>query len=237
MTNIAREKLGFRYGEKGTHTSRTIMSKELDLLLSVIEPAASREEYKRAIIEENVLGKRTEATRRLSAQRLSELYGLDPSIPVFRMLRFLWDRDSDGRPLIAFLCAYARDPLLRLTAPAILEIESGTPVSSANIDQVLFRTLEDRFNPSILNKISRNAASSWTQSGHLSGRAKKTKSEPVVTAGAVAFALFLGYLEGRRAKGLLESEWLRVLEISLLEVDQLILKASQRGFLEYRFAG
>ena len=71
------------------------------------------------------MAKRTVSTRRLTNQRLAELYGLDPSIPVFRVLRKLWDRDAAGRPLLAIQCAIARDPLLAATAPAILALALG----------------------------------------------------------------------------------------------------------------
>jgi hypothetical protein len=36
-----------------------------------------------------------------------ELYGLGPTIPLFRVLRRLWDLDSGGRPLLALLAAIA----------------------------------------------------------------------------------------------------------------------------------
>ena len=107
---------GFRWGEKGTHTSRTIMLDELRSVLVNCEPDAARDDYLSAIREDNCLGKRTAATRRLSSQRLSELYGLDPAVPLFRVLRRCWYTDRDGQPLLALLLALARDPLLRVSA-------------------------------------------------------------------------------------------------------------------------
>ena len=43
---------------------------------------------------------------------------LGDQVTLFRLLRYFWEVDSPGRPLLAFLCASARDPLLRVTAPA-----------------------------------------------------------------------------------------------------------------------
>ena len=77
---------GFRSGDKGTHTSRTMMLAELSALIAICGPDSGRETYTAAIIEDNALGKTTVSTRKLSAQRLSELYGLDRSIPIFRQL-------------------------------------------------------------------------------------------------------------------------------------------------------
>ena len=97
---------GFRSGERGTHTSRTIMLDELSLLLAAVPgAAASRRDYAEAVLDGNCLGKRTAATRKLSLQRLTELYGLDTRLLLFRMLKGLWERHEAGRPLLALLLA------------------------------------------------------------------------------------------------------------------------------------
>ncbi len=54
---------GFRRGPGGTHSSRTIMLRELGTLLQHVEPDADLESYRRAIVIENVLAKNTMATR------------------------------------------------------------------------------------------------------------------------------------------------------------------------------
>src|SRR5688572_2945057 len=81
---------GFRQGAKGTHSSRTIMLDDLSSVMSATTPATPRREYIDAITDGNCLGKSTAATRRLSSQRLSELYALDPEVPIFRIFRRLW---------------------------------------------------------------------------------------------------------------------------------------------------
>jgi hypothetical protein len=105
---------GFRWGQKGTHTSRTIMLDELRALLANCRPEASRTDYLSSIFEDNCLGKRTAATRKLSGQRLSELYALDPEVPLFRVMRYCWYADRQGQAFLALLLALARDPLLRV---------------------------------------------------------------------------------------------------------------------------
>lgn len=84
-----RAALGFRDEDRGTHTSRTIMLAELRHMLSSAPPTTTKEGYWHSIVEENVLGKRTGSTRRVSAQRLSELYGLDVNVALFRVFRSL----------------------------------------------------------------------------------------------------------------------------------------------------
>ena len=56
-------KVGFRFGAKGTHTSRTMMFDELAAVLAAAPETASREDYAAAIVEGNCLGKATTATR------------------------------------------------------------------------------------------------------------------------------------------------------------------------------
>src|SRR5262249_10549032 len=109
--------MGFRCGDKGTHTSRTLMLAELTSVFEVCPPDAQRERYAEAVLDHNCLSKRTVVNRKLSLQRLSELYGLDPHILLFRVLRRQWELDDTGRPLLTLLAALARDPLLRLTVP------------------------------------------------------------------------------------------------------------------------
>ena len=75
------ETIGFRFGAKGTHTSRTMMLEELSRVLEATNQDARRADYAAAIIDGNCLSKPTASTRRLSNQRLGELYGLDPDDP------------------------------------------------------------------------------------------------------------------------------------------------------------
>jgi|APSaa5957512622_1039677.scaffolds.fasta_scaffold13263_2 hypothetical protein len=235
--NTHRGMLGFRDGDRGTHTSRTIMSTELTLLLDQLPGEADKEAYRRAVVDENVLGKRTSATRKLSFQRLSELYGLDFSIPMFRYLRFLWDVDREGRPLTAFLLSYARDPLLRMTNPAISNADTGSIVVKDDIEKAIVEASGERFGAVTLGSLVRNTASSWTQSGHLSGRVRKQRTHPQATAGSAAMALFLGYLEGMRAQRLFDTPWTRLLEVPLQRFQDLTVEAARHGWLDYLRAG
>jgi hypothetical protein len=106
-TSTAAE-FGFRFGDKGTHTSRTLMFEELGQVLKGTTKDADRTAFAAAIIDENLTDKRTAATRRLKNQRLGELYPLDRSVSIFRVLLQLWESDEHGRPLLALLCGLAR---------------------------------------------------------------------------------------------------------------------------------
>jgi hypothetical protein len=150
------EASGFRFGAKGTHTSRTMMFEELSHVLQATAPDARRADYAAAIIDGNCLSKQTASTRRL--KRLGELYGLDPSIPLFRILRRLWDIEADCRPFLALLAAIARDPLLAATCPAIVAMPAKAELLRDAMRGALKAVVGDRLNDSTLEKACRNAA-------------------------------------------------------------------------------
>ena len=236
MTSTEQE-AGLRTGDRGTHTSRTMMLAELRELLAAVPADAAREDYARAIIQDNVLGKQTSSNRRLTNQRLGELYGLGPTVPVFRVLRRLWDVDEEGRPLLALLCALARDPLLRGTAPAVLDLAPGQELLRSGMTEAIVQEVGDRLNPSILDKVARNAGSSWTQSGHLEGRVRKIRVRVRATPGAAAFALWLGTLQGLSGENLLRTFWARVLDATPGDLLDLTLRAKQLGLVQARVGG
>ncbi|MBI3097945.1 MAG: hypothetical protein HYY93_06805 [Planctomycetes bacterium] len=228
------DRLGFRAGERGTHTCRTIMLEDLARLLGTLPQDAPREDYVRSIVEDNLLGKQTTSTRVLTAQRLSELYALDPAIPLFRTLRRVWALDEDGRPLLAMLCALARDPLLRATADSVLDTPPGEDLSRQRVKDAVRDEVGSRLNESSLDKTVRNTASSWTQSRHLTGRSRKIRRRVSATPGAAAYALFLGYLQGHRSQRLFQTPWTKALDATARDLMALAAEAKRLGFLDMK---
>jgi len=213
------------------------MLEELDGLLQAVPAQASREDYALAIIEENILGKETTATRRSTNQRLGELYGLDRRIPLFRVLRRVWALDPKGRPLFALLAGLARDPLLRATAGHVLSLRKGEELVRTSLLDVLRGAVGDRLRESILDKVARNASSSWTQSGHLQGRTRKKRCEVDPTPAAVAFALWLGSMEGKAGEDLLETLWAAVLDRPTHLLLDLMLQSKGMGLVQAQVGG
>lgn len=228
---------GFRTGNRGTHTSRTIMLGELRAVLSHCRPDATRADYLSAIHDDNSLGKRTSATRELSSQRLSELYALDPEVPLFRVMRRCWYADRDGQAVLALLLALARDPLLRVTAPPVLRMRPGEELARQQMTDALNRAVGSRFNENTLDKIVRNAASSWTQSGHLKGRGRKVRQSVTPTAATTAYALLLGYLAGARGAALFETLWAQALDAPAGDLMHLAMDARRLGFMDMSQSG
>src|ERR1700752_769739 len=169
---------------------------ELTTLFASVPAHGDRAYYATSIIEGNCLAKPTASTRKLTNQRLGELYGLDPSLPIFRTLRVAWTLDESSRPLLAVLVALARDPLLRSTAANVISLPEGSEFQRSPMRESLRAAVGDRLNDSTLNKVIRNASSSWTQSGHLSGRTFKVRNQVRATPAAIALAIFLAYRAG-----------------------------------------
>lgn len=231
------EQLGFKSGTSGTHTSRTIMLEELSMLLAAAGQGATREEFVHAVVEDNVLGKSTTSTRRISAQRLTELYALDTTVPIFRLLQKLWTIDRDSQPLIALLSALARDPLLRCTAPTVIGVREGQSFDRDATTEALKLYAGKRLNDAIVDKVVRNAAASWTQSGHLVGRTFKKRQRVKPSPAAVTMALFLGYLQGLRGAGLLRTLWCEVLDSTPEALAGIASRASMSGLMRFRQLG
>ena len=213
------------------------MLKELTLVFEACPPDAARERYAEAVLDHNCLGKRTVANRKLSLQHLRELYGLDPDILLFRVLCRQWELDDTGRPLLALLAALARDPLLRLTVPPILCLRPGQELSRQRLTAALRAGVEDRLNDNTLDKVVRNTASSWTQSGHLSGRGRKMRQQVHSTPIVTMYALLLGYLLGLRGMGLFESFWAQVLDSPTNELISQAMDARRLGLLDCSQSG
>lgn len=228
---------GFRWGQKGTHTSRTIMLEELRLLLSYCQHDATREEYMTAILEDNCLGKKTAATRRLTGQRLSELYGLDSQITLFRVLRYCWYAEPRGQRLLALLLSLARDPLLRITAAPVLKMQPGVELSRQRITDALNRAVGDRLSDNTLDKVVRNSASSWTQSGHLKGHSRKMRVQAEATPASTAYALFVGHLAGIRTENVFDTLWSDALDAPPSETKGLAFEARRQGYLDMSDSG
>jgi hypothetical protein len=228
---------GFRWGDRGTHTSRTIMLDELQAVLSHCPPNATRDDYLAAIQHDNCLGKRTAATRKLSSQRLSELYALDPETLLFRVMRRCWYADRAGQAALALLLALARDPLLRATAPPVLRMRPGNELARQQMTDALSRAVGSRLSESTLDKVVRNTASSWTQSGHLEGRGRKVRRSVTPTAVTTAFALLLGHVAGTRGAALFETLWAQVLDAPVSELMRLAMDARRLGFLDVSQSG
>ena len=226
---------GFSFKRAGAHTARTMMLEELIALLTYVErPDADKRDYLRAIDDENCLGKRSGKTRILTYRHLVDLYSLDRTNVIFRSLLYFWNRDIDGRPLLALLCTYARDSIFRSTAAFILKFPEGTTITRESLEEFIDSQEPGRFSKATLTSTAQNINSTWTKSGHLLGRARKVRTQANPTAGSVSYALLLGYLTGVRGQALFQSEYIKLLDRTFDKAIELAEEASRKGWIVFK---
>lgn len=231
------EKLGIKFTPGGAHISRTMMLGELETLLASVPGGSVAADYREAVVERNVLGKTTDSTRQKSLRHLRELYGLEESMPVFAALRRLTAIDAASLPLLAIQVAWSRDTLLRATSSAVLDAREGDLVEPAGLAAEVVAEFPGHYSELNRNKIARNAASSWTQSGHLVGRTKKTRHLVAASPAAVALALFLGNAAGFHGASVFGNPWCRLLDLPPGRARSMGLEAHRAGLLNLRAIG
>lgn len=214
-----------------------MMLAELAAALTAVPVSSGTADYREAILLRNVLGKTTDTTRQKSYRHLRELYALDDAVPIFKLLRTLHAIDAASLPLLAMLVAWSRDPLLRATTPAVLEMPEGTLVTTEDLAQAVVTCFPDHYSEPNCNKIARNAGSSWTQSGHLAGRAKKIRQRVKPTVVAVTMALFLGDIAGAHGASVFSNPWCRLLDLNPDRAKAMGQEAYRAGLLNLRAVG
>jgi hypothetical protein len=230
-------RLGFKLGKGGAHAARSMMLADLERVMTAAGSEAGKEDYRREIVDTNVLSKRTVRNRRLSYKHLRELYALDPSVCLFRAFRTLWMHDAAGRPVLALQLALGRDALLRVSAPYILGTVLGDNVTSEETGALLAREDKSRFSVASLKSFVRNIHGTWTQAGFLKGKVHKLRASPSIGPTNVAYALFMSHLDGFEAPRLFSSDWVRVLDQTRERLIELTQSAAQRGLLVFRRTG
>lgn len=233
----AAERDGFRVDTFGTILSRSIMLRDLRSLLSECPLDSTFDCYRAAIVEGNLLGKPTASARRIGFNRLKEFYALDPRIAVFRALRDLWAADEAAQPLLALLCATARDPILRAMTPFVLNVPAGSLVSAPMASEEGSRQFPDKFSSATSLVLGKNAVSSWAQAGLLEGSRDRRRARANSRPPSVAYALLLGDLCGRRGISLFSTIWTAMLDAPAHVLREQALAAARQGWIEYRAAG
>src|SRR5262249_25323440 len=153
------------------------------------------------------------------------------------VLRRLWSLDGQGQPLLALLAAIARDPLLAATCPAIVALPPNAELHRDTMKGAMLAVIGDRLNDNTLEKVCRNAASTWAQSGHLEGRTFKRRRSVLATPPCTAFAIYLAHAAGFRGGSIFSSGWLSTLDCDPARARQLALDAKRIGLLDLRVAG
>ncbi len=229
---------GFTDKKGSVLTKRTMMYNELVTVLDyVCDIETGVEDFKNAIIDDNCTGKRSGATRNYTYSYLKNLYGLDPSVLIFRALRYFWQRDIKARPLLAFLCAFSRDSILKETFPFVQKQPIATTVTKDACKVFIQQTFQGRFGENMTDSLVRNLMATWKQASYLEGFKKKVRTQPELTAGGVSYALFLGFLQGISGEVLFETKYCKLMDYHKSLLIEKASEASRKGWIVLKRIG
>ena len=232
------ESFGFKFSDGGAHISRTMMLAELEAMLAAVPAGSSQDDYRIAILGRNVLGKTTDSTRKKTLRHMRELYAVDEAVPIFGLLRKLQAVDRGASlPLLAIQVAWSRDPLLRATTQPVLDAAAGDRVERASLVQAFEAVFPNQYSAATLKTTTQNAASSWTQAGHLKGQVRKVRQRVKPTPVAVTMALFFGQVAGYHGAEVFGSPWVRLLDLVPDRARAMALEAHRAGLLNLRAVG
>lgn len=231
------KRFGFSTRKSSGHMSRSMMLPELRQLLAAVSAHAVRADYRIAIVEANVLGKPTFSSRRKAEKHLYELYGLDPSLALFRNLRRFAAEDADSLPLLGLVCAFCRDAQLRASFSLIEELKPGEVLPRERMEAHLESAFPERYSEVMKAALATRISTTWTAAGHLKGRAVKRRAIPQPRVAASAYAMLGGYLLGLRGEILTSSVFARLVGADPSVIVAHLSTAARNGWLRFRHAG
>lgn len=233
----ALDRLGFSVG--GAISSRTAMLSELQMLLTVVPVYAPFEAYRHAVEVENVLHKASSSNRAKTWKFLSNLYGLDPRLPILRQFRKMYAIADADRSLLTALLAMAREPILRASLGMVLDCPVGRWLGREDFEAWIRKFAPGRYSESMYLSFSHNLYASFFQFGYLGKSALKVRlrTRPQNGMAAVAFAAFLDWLCGRNGIALITSEYSRALDLPREDHLAFLSAAGRQGLMRVAYSG
>jgi hypothetical protein len=223
--------LGFSNAGIGGHSARSMMFLEMRTLVRALPLILNGADFTKAIVEENFLEKPTLSSRKKSLRHLTELYGMDPSKALFRVLWELGHADLDSLPQLCLVCAYARDPQLRHSFELVRTLPLGGALTREAMEQHIENGFPGRFSPAMKKSMAQNVNTTWTFGGHLAGKVKKIRRLPEPRPISAAYAMFVGYLTGLRGEWLLDSAFAALIASNRFQLQAALSLASAKGLL------
>ncbi len=110
-------------------------------------------------------------------------------------------------------------------------------MSRESLAEYLEQMKYNQFSNATLKSATQNICATWTKSGHVRGKVRKSRSRALPTPGSVSYALLLGYLYGFRGHSLFTNEYAKLLDCSFDEAAQLAEGASRRGWIVFKRVG
>jgi hypothetical protein len=215
---------------------------ELQALLAAAPRGASRTEYRRLVVEENVAGKGSAVTRAKIWQRLKDRYVLDQGVPEFRAFAAGMADTTDAREqgMLCLLMMARTDRLFRevtleCVSPALQR--EGTTIEPSAIQEGVESRVNAggrRWSADTLQHVRQHILSSLKDFGALTGSAAKRTAKPRPGVAATLFAVRLARLQGVTDRRVPASDWFRLFGQSEEGAIALLYEAARHGALGFR---
>lgn len=214
---------------------------ELEALLHAAPPMAASAQLRALVLDENVTGKRTAASRDKVWLQLRQNYLLDPTVPEYRA--FLDSVTTTSAPsdrgLLLFLMLARSDRLFRdVTLESVSPhlSRAGTPIRADDVQVVLDRIVGAKRPWSEETRVTarQHILSALKDFGALHGGTRKKTARLYPGAYVTLFAARLAHLQGLSPRRTLESAWFRLLGVDAEGAWNLLHAAAGVGVLRCR---
>lgn len=227
--------------------TRASLYSDLRTLLTAVTGTPSREEYRQAVIEDNVLGRGTRASREKAWKELAARYGLDRTSAIFPAYLEEYRRATSeaDHALTAYLLFAVRDRLVRdLGTDWLYEYLRAAPAELRTVDVLAFLASREPEHPEIAMwsassraNIAVHYLSALKEFGLARGWRRKLVVRPTPGAPPVRFLLRALLLWGANHLAAVESPLFRLLGLSLEETVPLLFQLTAAGALRCRIQG
>ena len=189
-------------------------------------------------MQNNVFGKKSQDGIKKTSGFLSQLYQFSLTLNKFKAFRFFWSiADENEKVMLSFVFAVSNDYLLQENISVLSNYKLGEKVELESIENNIEKFHPNRYTKVTLHSIAKNIASSWKQSGFITGKVKNIRTEPEITYRVVSFAMLLAFIDGLRGDFIFQNNCILSLCISENKIRELAVEASKRDFMQYQYAG
>jgi hypothetical protein len=227
--------------------ARASLYADLQALLAVAREPVPRPDYRRLVIEKNVLSRRSLAAREKAWKELAARYGMDGLSPLFRTYLEEYRRASSGREraLTSYLMLAIRDRLVcDLGTDWLYEYLRAAPAELRPADVLAFLSSRESAHPEIRGwstssreNIASHYLSALKEFGLARGAQRKMSMRPAPGAAPIRFLLRALLLAGAREQEAVQSPLLRLLGLTLEEAVSLLFRLNADGALRCRIQG
>lgn len=227
--------------------TRAALYADLQTLLAGANEPLPRPEYRRRVLQDNVLARRSHAAREKAWKELASRYGLDGTSLPFRafLQEYRSARSERERGLTAYLLFALHDRLVcDLGTEWLYEYLRTAPAELRTADVLAFLSSRETAHPEIRRwssssreNIASHYLSALKEFGLARGAQRKTSVRPAPGAAPVRFLLRAILMSGVSQQAAIQSPLFRLLALTLNDTVSLLFRLNAEGALRCRIQG